>query len=132
MVINECLEYGYKNYKVRDKLRIIRHWVKTQPMCHVLFDFTCISPINPTLKKRFHENDELGNILMFCNHYLWYKMDLDMNCTGYVKRRIINSKFEKAMLHGTLSKDEYLTILTNLKTNIDLAHKTLLDEELPF
>ena len=131
MVINEVVELGYKNYKVHQKLKLIRHWLKTQPN-QLLIDFTCISPINDDLKKRFLESVELQNILMFCNHYLWYKMDLDMNCTGYVKRRIINSKFEKAMLHGTLSKDEYLTILTNLKTNIDLAHKTLLDEELPF
>ena len=31
-----------------------------------------------------------------------------------------------------LSKDEYLLIVNNLKNNIDLIHKVLLDEDLPF
>lgn len=131
MVINEVVELGYKNYKVHQKLKLIRHWLKTQPN-QLLIDFICISPINDDLKKRFLEKDELTKILMWCNHYIWYKTDLDLNCTGYVKRRIVNSKLEKEMINGNLSKDEYLLIVNNLKNNIDLIHKVLLDEDLPF
>lgn len=132
MVINELLEWGYKKCKLKHKFSIIRCWMKQYPKHTIEMDFTCISPISNKLKKRFIANDELAGILMWCNHYIWNKIDLDLNCTGYVKRRIVNSKLEKEMLKGNLSKDEFLLITTNLKNNIDAIRNELLNEELPF
>ena len=134
MVINKVLEFTHSKDSVHTKLNILRFWVKhyIPSPYSILFDFTCFEPISTETKNKFWYNDDLQKILNFSNHYIWCKLDLELSCTNYVKRRIVNSKLEKEMLKGTITKEEFLLLIHNFESNIKSVEQALLDEKLPF